>query len=351
MKLAQVVVGCAGAITALSLFAAEARAGADEKIAAEALFDEGRRLMVEGKFAVACTKLEESERMDAAVGTLLYLAECYEKTGRTASAWATFREASSAARAGGQLERARVGQERAARLEPLLVRLTINVAADDAQIPGFTLKRSTEVVPQALWGSAVPVDPGDYTVEASAPGYEPFSRRVTIGKESMSTEVPRLVQSAASTAPTAPVNGAGPVEPVVTTPAPSPVPPPAANQGSGLSGMKIAGIVVAGAGVVSLAVGTVFGVNAISKNDDAKKAGCSGSVCHDPKGVTLTNDADSAATVANVTVGLGLAALVGGGLLYFLSPSASSGAEQHASFHVIPVVGPQGVGAFAEGRF
>jgi len=60
---------------------------------------------------------------DPAVGTLLYLAECLEKSGRTASAWATFREASSAARASGQAERARIGQERASKLESRLVRL------------------------------------------------------------------------------------------------------------------------------------------------------------------------------------------------------------------------------------
>jgi hypothetical protein len=115
--------------------------------------------------------------------------------------------------------------------------------------------------------------------------------------------------------------------------------------------MQIAGIVVAGAGVVSLVVGTVFGVDAISKNDDAKKHGCQGKVCTEPEGVTLTNDANSAAVVANVTVGLGAVALIGGGLLYFLSPSASRSEGAGTAFHVTPVVGPSVVGAFAEGLF
>src|SRR5262249_45574548 len=150
------------------------------------------RLMVEGKFVQACDKLEQSERVDPAIGTLLYLAECYEKSQRPASAWATFREAASAARAAGQLERARVGQERAARLEPLLVRLTIVVPAEDVAITGFTVKRSTEVVPQALWGASVPVDPGDYSIEASAAGYEPYTRTITVGKDPVSVELPPL---------------------------------------------------------------------------------------------------------------------------------------------------------------
>src|SRR3954454_4731648 len=135
------LINCANVVVAVCLSAAPAFAGADEKIAAEALFDEGKRLMLEGKFAPACEKLEQSERVDPAIGTLLYLAECYEKSGRSASAWATFREASSAARAAGQAERARVGQERAARLEPALVRLTIMVPPEDVAIIGFTVKR------------------------------------------------------------------------------------------------------------------------------------------------------------------------------------------------------------------
>ncbi|MEO8877348.1 MAG: hypothetical protein ABI461_17265, partial [Polyangiaceae bacterium] len=70
--------------------------------AAEALFEDGRKSMDANDFAAACPKLEESERLAPAVGTLLNLGICYEKSHRTASAWATFKEATSAARASGQ---------------------------------------------------------------------------------------------------------------------------------------------------------------------------------------------------------------------------------------------------------
>src|SRR5262245_66532784 len=72
---------------------------AADKAAAEALFDQGRAAMQEGDFAKACGLLERSQHIDPGVGTLLYLAECYEKSGKTASAWATFREAADAAEA------------------------------------------------------------------------------------------------------------------------------------------------------------------------------------------------------------------------------------------------------------
>src|SRR5689334_16417638 len=106
---------------------ASAQSAAD-KAAAEALFDQGRAAMQEGDFGKACGLLERSQHIDPGIGTLLYLAECYEKSGRTASAWATFREAADAATAAKEPQRARTGRERAQRLEPLLSRLTVQVA-------------------------------------------------------------------------------------------------------------------------------------------------------------------------------------------------------------------------------
>src|SRR5688500_5523674 len=93
---------------ALGLYTSQAaaQASASDKAAAEALFDQGLRLMKQNSFSEACPKLEESNRIDPAVGTLLYLGECYERVGKTASAWATFREAASLATNSSQPDRA-----------------------------------------------------------------------------------------------------------------------------------------------------------------------------------------------------------------------------------------------------
>src|SRR5438067_1140228 len=120
------------AVTTAILFFG-ARAGAQstaDKAAAEALFDQGRSAMQEGDFGKACGLLERSQHIDPGIGTLLYLAECYEKSGRTASAWATFREAADAADRARETGRSKMGRDRAARLEPLRSRLTIQVTPE-----------------------------------------------------------------------------------------------------------------------------------------------------------------------------------------------------------------------------
>src|SRR5579883_326916 len=69
-----------------------ADATAEDKATAEALFNEGKRLMNERKFGEACPKFLASQKLDPGVGTQLNLAVCYEANGQTASAWATFKE-------------------------------------------------------------------------------------------------------------------------------------------------------------------------------------------------------------------------------------------------------------------
>src|SRR6185295_11820463 len=72
---------------------------------AEKLFTEARKLLEAGKYAEACQKLADSHQLDPAVGTLLNLAQCYTKLGKTATAWATYQEAAAAAKAAGQPDR------------------------------------------------------------------------------------------------------------------------------------------------------------------------------------------------------------------------------------------------------
>src|SRR5215207_9774287 len=117
-----------------------ASAGAQEASRAQALFDEGRRLMTEGKLGEACPKLAASQKLDPGAGTLMNLATCYEKNGQLASAWATFKEAAAASRASGHADWEQAARGRADKLEPELARIVV-VVSKEAQAPGLVVER------------------------------------------------------------------------------------------------------------------------------------------------------------------------------------------------------------------
>lgn len=99
--------------------------------------------------------------------------------------------------------------------------------------------------------------------------------------------------------------------------------------------MRTAGLVIGAAGLVGVVVGSVFGLNAKSKNDEAADM-CSGTVCRDPRAIPLTSDAQAAATVSTIAFAAGGVALAGGAALYFLAPKKPSGGT---GLQVAPQVG------------
>ncbi|HZF54798.1 MAG TPA: hypothetical protein VE093_39385 [Polyangiaceae bacterium] len=136
--------------------------------------------MSEGKYGAACAKFDESLRIQRGIGALYNAAGCYEKLGHTAKAWRGFRDAASAAAASGDAERAAAAQERADALEPTLMKLSIIVSAGARAITGLELNRDGSPVPREEWGVAVPVDPGNYRVSATAPGRREWNSVVIV---------------------------------------------------------------------------------------------------------------------------------------------------------------------------
>ena len=127
--------------------------GADDKAAAQALFDQGRKLMEQGRFAEACPKLESSEHLDPGAGTLLNLAACYEKNGQTASAWVTYTDAATASQERHPDWAARA-QGRAKALFPTLSHLVIQVPS---AVQGLEVKRDGKTLASGSQGTPMPV--------------------------------------------------------------------------------------------------------------------------------------------------------------------------------------------------
>jgi hypothetical protein len=291
------------ALIALALVAlrpgASAAATPEERAMAQALFEDGRGLMEAGRHAEACSKFEESNRLDAAMGTQYHLADCYELTGKLASAWILFVDVAAAARAALDGEREAAARRRAAALKPRLAYLVIRVPRPTR---GVTIKRDGVEVRAPLWGTSVPVDPGKHVVEASAEGYRTWRRVVRVEREGQVARV-KVPPLSAKPAP----------EPDVAV---DPDPEPPIRQ--------VAGVVMGVMGLLALGVGTAAGVIAINKTSEADSPEhCpEADACFD-SGLALRDEARQAAAVSTVSLVIGGGALIGGLILWFTAPGES----------------------------
>lgn len=304
----------------------EAAAQSHDSVTAQALFDDAKRLVTDKKYAEACPKFEESQRLDPAIGTHFALAECYERAGRLATAWAAYLDVASEAKAESRPDRERFAKARAEALAPRMSRITVVVPAP-TRVAGLEIKRDGEVLHEPQWGVAVPVDPGAHVVAAAAPGKVPNQTTVVIQDEGKVTEVqpPPLLDAPAPA-------------PVVSTAAPPlasnlATPPPAA-QPRGLGAQRILAIAAGAVGVGGLVVGSIFGLETLSKHSDAQGE-CQGNACT-PGGLADVNDGKSAGNVSTIAFVVGGVALAGGAVLWLTAPSSRSTV---GALGVVPLIG------------
>ena len=269
-------------------------ASSDSSVAAQALFDEAKRLIQQGDVAAACPKLEESERLEPGIGTKLNLANCYEKLGRTASAWILYLEVESDTKRNGQVERQTMAHSRAAALQPKLSHLTINVPPE-SRVSGLVVERDGVVVGAAQWGLSIPVDPGSHTVRAHALAKKDWQSTLTVAADASAQTL------------SVPVLDNAPVARQAAAPEP---------QNRALRTGAFVSFGVSGVGAV---LGTVFGLSAISKNKDSNASDkCQGDNCLSD-GVSLRNQARSAGNISTVAFAVSGAALATGVVLFFAS--------------------------------
>jgi hypothetical protein len=289
---------------------------------AEVLFDEAVALADAGKLEEACKKFEASERLEHAPGTLLNLADCYEKTQRVASAFEAWNKVAVEARDTGKAARAQEARSRADALKPRISKLVINLGPEVTAIPGLVVKRNGALVERALWGQSVPVDAGEQTVVVSAPGKAPRRETIVVGEaESKAVSVDVLADPK-------------------------------------MPGQKIGAIAAGGVGVAAIVFGSVVGAMAMSRWGEAVEA-CNGPAtsptsCSTPKGVAdasaLGSEANALATISTVGFVVGGVGLAAAGILWFTTPRDAA-APASASFRVVPVVGPQGLGGVVQRSF
>src|SRR5215472_658881 len=205
---------------------------------ADKLFNEGKALAEAGKWADACPKFEQSQKLDPGVGTEFNLADCYEHIGRLAAAYKMYREVANIARATGKSERETLARQRAQALDARVPRLTITTAQVTGT-PGLVVRLDGDVQAADALDKAQVVEAGQHTVDVSAPGKQPWSSTVAVNDRAASVEIPGLTDT------------------------------PQAGGSRPLGGQRIAAIGVGAAGVVAVGVGAVFGALSITHNSSA----------------------------------------------------------------------------------
>ncbi len=275
------------AVSALAFAPREARA--DNAAAAQVLYDRAVELMAAKKYGEACPKLEEVTRLiPEGLGAKLTLAECYEGSGRLASAWMQYSIVSSAAARAGQADRQRLASEKAAALKPKLAKLTIKVPDAVKAMPQLLVKRGGVEVGAAQFNEAIAIDAGTHLVEAQAHGKKAWKLEAKIPADGaeLTVEVPVLEDDPTARLKDPPPGGA----PAETKP----------------TWLFPVGLAVGGVGVAGVAVGAVLGGLAMSKTSEAQDACPSGRCSQD--GNTFATEAG---TFADASTGL----FIGGGVL------------------------------------
>lgn len=345
---------------------------------AERLFEEGNKLMADGKLAQACAAFEASNRVEPRAGTLIRLGECREQNHELASAWSAYKDASNLA---SDPRKRKFATTRAAALEPRLSSLIVAVS-DPSRIRGLAVTRNGTSLDPMLWNRALPVDGGDHVIAARASGYETWQKTVHIPVEGakLSVDVPALAKAskvtlsgenlpstpssppAASSTASNPPAGV-PISPAVTVPVTTVVqqslhvelaePAHKAGVAPGVvSALAIRKYLTIGAGATGVAVvgiGLVFGAKARSTYNDAKTL-CMNMAC-DPadynRGTQLIHDARSDATISTVLVAAGGAAIAASAILFFTTP----GEREQATARITPIIHDRGTGLAILGRF
>lgn len=315
----------------------QSRAQNNEAIA-ESLFHEGKKLYNEKRYAEACQRLDQSHRADPAGGTVLLLAMCYERLGRSSSAWAKYSEALALARRDGRSDREQKAQEAMAALEPQLTYVTVTLEPEAKSISNMAFELDGNHIP-LLIDAKVPVDPGEHTLVVKATDYEPFTHQFSVTEQgaTVNVRVPGLkpVEKAISPVTPAPTTTTATDNRTVTQP---PQLEPKSNA------TRTVAYVLGGAGIVAAGVGGYFAWHAKRLDNDADQK-CPDRQCDNSKAVEWSRDAVSEAKLASWLAGAGGAAIVTAGAMLIFGGNSSPNVAASA------IVLPSGGALSLSGRY
>lgn len=302
MSLARSHIGAFSVLLASAMLARDAYA-ADPAAALDEL-KQGYALKKDGNCGEAIRHFERSQQLNPTAKALLNLSDCEARTGNLVAAQVHATEGRRLAEREGDADLTAVADGQLGVLERRLPRLLIALSPD-APRNSIVSRDGLSVAPSSV-GVAIAVNPGKHVIAVRAEG---FAARVF--------EV-SIVEGARERIEVAPGQR-------LVGDAKAPEDEPAARGWSSLGARKVAALAFGGAGVVAVGVGTVFGLNALSKNSDSNANGHCDSAGCDPIGKQLRNDALGSATLSTIAFVAGATLIAGGAVLWITAPA------EHAS--------------------
>ncbi len=255
-----------------------------------------------------------------------------------ASAWAGFLSVASSAKNASQGAREKAARDRAAALEPKLSRLAVVVPAP-SRVTGLAVTRDGEPMGDAEWGESMPIDPGEHTVAASAPGKRAWKAIVAVEGVASTAKV---IVPALDDEPVSP--------PPIATPIATATPTPIATATPTATASKAPAWVLLGVGAASLVGGGVtWAMRGSAESKLQNECGANGKSCP----ASATNDIANGKTYSALGVGffaLGGACVVAGAswLLFAGHPHESQTA---LGAKIVPAIGPHTGGLSVEASF
>jgi hypothetical protein len=304
----------------------------EQRSAARAAATEGLQALSEGRYKDALDLCTRAESLMHAPTHLLLIARAQTKLGHLVEAQEAYirvtRDTLAPDAPHAFVDAQHTAAEEQAELALRVPSLKVAIEGATAQQAKVTLDGNP--LAPALVGLAMPINPGTYTLAATAPGMEASAVTVTVAEGAKQTVLLSLKAPA----------------PIAAEAAPEGAEAPGGAHGHG--GVKTAGWISLAVGVAGLAAGTVFLVLNHSEQSSADNF-CPKNDCPLSKQGTIDSDENSAksdATLAWVGYGVGaVGVLLGGALLWAGTRSSGSPSDQApAAATFVPVIGPRSAG-------
>jgi hypothetical protein len=292
------------------------------------LYRQATKAAAAGNWAEAKDRLRGALALRSSPRVLFSLAQAEEQLGQLASAQADYARARDGAETEGKGDVVQAADLAQRALAPRVPHLRILVAGAEPGSSENGPSATLDDQPISIGGSTA-LDPGDHRLVVRARGMRPTPLAIKISEGQQIDRVVSLapVATESTALPASAPGGYSRRSPAAAEPTRRETASGSAAASSPSSGWATAGFVTAGIGVIALGVGTIFGVESLSKHNDAEKA-CPSSACPTASGASLWHDAVVTGDASNVAFLVGGAAILAGAVFWIAAPKSKDGSPK-----------------------